>query len=59
MLNSYLQKTIKWDSNRIPTYFTNKELVELNFEYRRERQNNITEELNDIISIFKVISKDK
>lgn len=30
-------------------------LEELNFEFRRERQNGITEELNDIISGFKAI----
>lgn len=102
-LKAYSQKIIEWDSNQIPTYFTNKEaiissliqqyffitlyrafcyslasenasrlssmqsaeknieerLVELNYKYRRERQNSITEELNDIISGFKVISKSK
>lgn len=30
-------------------------LEELNYEYRRERQNSITEELNDVISGFKAI----
>ena len=30
-------------------------LEELNYEYRRERQNTITEELNDIVSGFKAI----
>lgn len=34
-------------------------LLELNFEYRRERQNSITEELNDVISGFKAIKKSK
>lgn len=34
-------------------------LEQLNFEFRRERQNSITEELNDIISGFKVITKPK
>lgn len=34
-------------------------LVELNFDYRRMRQNSITEELNDIISGFKVIRESK
>ncbi|MDY0235542.1 MAG: FoF1 ATP synthase subunit gamma [Gudongella sp.] len=32
-------------------------LVELNQEYRRERQNSITEEINDVISGFKAIRK--
>ena len=30
-------------------------LEELNYEYRRERQNSITEEINDVISGFKAI----
>jgi F-type H+-transporting ATPase subunit gamma len=30
-------------------------LEELNYEYRRERQNSITEELNDVVSGFKAI----
>lgn len=34
-------------------------LEALNFEYRRERQNSITEELNDIVSGFKVIRESK
>ena len=34
-------------------------LEELNFGYRRERQNSITEELNDIISGFKAIREGK
>lgn len=34
-------------------------LEELNFQYRRERQNGITEELNDIISGFKAIRTQK
>ncbi len=34
-------------------------LEELNFEYRRERQNSITEELNDVVSGFKAIRKSK
>lgn len=102
-LNAISKNTREWQSNRIPTYFTNRELIisnliqqyffitlyrafcfslasenasrlssmqsaeknieerleELNFEFRRERQNSITEELNDIISGFKVISKSK
>lgn len=33
----------------------NERLEELNYEYRRERQNSITEELNDIVSGFKAI----
>ena len=32
-------------------------LEELNYEYRRERQNSITEEINDVISGFKAIRK--
>ncbi len=32
-------------------------LEELNYEYRRERQNSITEEINDVISGFKSIRK--
>lgn len=102
-LVEFSKKNIKWDSNRIPTYFTNRNkmisdliqqylfitlyrafcyslasenasrlssmqsaeknieerLDELNFEYRRQRQNSITEELNDVISGFKAISKSK
>ena len=94
---------VKWESNRIPTYFVEKEkiisdlirqyffitlyrafcfslasenasrlasmqsaekniderLESLNFEYRRERQNSITEELNDVVSGFKAIRKSK
>lgn len=94
---------LEWDSNRIPTYFTDRDkilsdlmqqyffitlyrafcyslasenasrlssmqsaeknieerLEELNFEYRRQRQNSITEELNDVISGFKAIRKSK
>lgn len=34
-------------------------LDDLNFEYRRERQNSITEELNDVVSGFKAIRKSK
>jgi F-type H+-transporting ATPase subunit gamma len=34
-----------------------KQLDELNFLFRRERQNSITEELNDIVSGFKAIRK--
>lgn len=34
-------------------------LESLNFEYRRERQNSITEELNDVVSGFKAIRKSK
>jgi len=34
-----------------------KQLDELNYLFRRERQNNITEELNDIVSGFKAIRK--
>ncbi len=34
-------------------------LDELNFEYRRERQNSITEELNDVVSGFKAIRGSK
>ena len=34
-------------------------LNHLNFEYRRQRQNSITEEINDIISGFKAIRKSK
>lgn len=36
-----------------------KQLEELNYLFRRERQNNITEELNDIVSGFKAIRKAK
>lgn len=94
---------INWGSNRIPTYFTDRDkllsdliqqyffitlyrafcyslasenqsrltsmqsaetnieerLNELNFEYRRQRQNSITEEINDVISGFKAIRKSK
>lgn len=35
------------------------QLEELNYLFRRERQNNITEELNDIVSGFKSIRKKK
>lgn len=93
------QSKVTWDSNRIPTYFIEKEKIisdlirqyffislyrafcfslasenasrlqsmqsaekniderldELNYEYRRERQNSITEELNDVVSGFKAI----
>lgn len=102
-LEEYSKTEVKWESNRIPTYFTNREkiisdliqqyffitlyrafcyslasenasrlasmqsaeknieerLEELNFEYRRQRQNSITEELNDVISGFKAIRKSK
>ena len=34
-------------------------LDELNFLFRRERQNSITEELNDIVSGFKAIRNAK
>lgn len=34
-------------------------LDELNFKYRRQRQNSITEEINDVISGFKAIKKSK
>ncbi|MDW7671753.1 MAG: FoF1 ATP synthase subunit gamma [Bacillota bacterium] len=34
-------------------------LVELNAKYRRQRQNQITEEVNDVISGFKAIKKSK
>lgn len=90
---------VKWDSNRLPDYFMERDeiisdlirqyffitlyrafcfslasentsrltsmqsaekniderLEDLNFEYRRERQNSITEELNDVVSGFKAI----
>lgn len=36
-----------------------KQLEELNYLFRRERQNSITEELNDIVSGFKAIQKAK
>jgi F-type H+-transporting ATPase subunit gamma len=36
-----------------------KQLEELNFLFRRERQNNITEELNDIVSGFRAARKSK
>ena len=36
-----------------------KQLEELNYLFRRERQNSITEELNDIVSGFKAIRKTK
>lgn len=93
----------EWESNSIPTYFTDKDriisdliqqyffitlyrtfcfslasenasrlasmqsaekniderLEELEFEYRRERQNSITEELNDVVSGFKAIRGSK
>lgn len=102
-LVEFSKSQIKWESNRIPTYFTDRNKIisdlmqqyffitlyrafcyslasenasrlssmqsaeknieerldELNFEYRRQRQNNITEELNDIISGFKAIRKSK
>lgn len=34
-------------------------IEELNYEYRRERQNSITEEINDVISGFKAIRNSK
>jgi F-type H+-transporting ATPase subunit gamma len=34
-------------------------LLELNAKYRRQRQNQITEEVNDVISGFKAIKKSK
>lgn len=101
--DAYGVEKIEWDSNRIPSYFTNREalmssliqqylfitlyrafcyslasenasrlssmqsaeknidarLDELNSEYRSKRQNSITEEINDIISGFKVIRKSR
>lgn len=102
-LIDFSKNKINWESNRIPTYFTDRDkllsdliqqyffitiyrafcyslasenqsrltsmqsaetnieerLNELNFEYRRQRQNSITEEINDVISGFKAIRKSK
>lgn len=102
-LSELAYDNIKWESNRVPTYFEERDkiisdlirqyffitlyrafcfslasentsrltsmqsaeknieerLEELNYEYRRERQNSITSELNDVISGFKAIRGSK
>ncbi|HCX65352.1 MAG TPA: hypothetical protein DHN33_09105 [Eubacteriaceae bacterium] len=102
-LSKFAQKTMSWESKRLPTYTMDRQLLvseiirqyffitlyrsfcyslvsentsriesmtaaeknieekleELNFSYRTQRQNGITEEINDVVSGFKAIKSRK